>query len=84
MSDDKDNPRTRRRHRRVAAREVTAEIEGRGGTITYAVTNISTGGILINGGRAPGKGTIEITLRQSGNKSVQLSGHVVHELPEGI
>jgi hypothetical protein len=82
--DEKDNPRTRRKHRRVAAREVTAEIEGRSGTITYTVQNISTGGILINGGRAPSNGTIEITLRQSGTRSIQLTGHVVHELPEGI
>ena len=47
--------------------------------------NISTGGLLIVGDHTlPRKGVIEIELRQTGRKSVQLTGHVVHELHEGI
>ena len=63
---------------------MTADVQGRGGVTSYAVQNISTGGMLLTGARAPARGTLEITLRQSGTRSVQLTGHVVHELPEGI
>ena len=64
---------------------MTAEVRAKAFTLAYTVVNISTGGLLIAGGRPPPRGgMLEIEIRQAGSKPVHLMGKVVHELPEGI
>jgi hypothetical protein len=84
VSDNKD-PRTRRRFRRVAAREVTVELKYRGTSANYSVRNISQGGLLVAGARSLPKGAaIDIELQLKGVKSVQVVGKVLYEIPEGM
>lgn len=69
----------------MAAREVMADIQVRGATVSYTVVNISTGGLMISGGRPPPRGALlQIELSLTGTKAVQVTGRVVHELTEGI
>jgi hypothetical protein len=84
VTDNKD-PRTRRRHRRVAAREVTVELKYRGTSANYSVKNISQGGMLVAGARSLPKGAaIDVELQLKGVKSVQAVGKVLYEIPEGM
>ncbi len=64
---------------------MTAEVRSRGFTFAYTVVNISTGGLLVTGARPPPRGgLLEIEVRQTGARSVVVTGKMVHELPEGI
>ncbi|MHB8877648.1 MAG: PilZ domain-containing protein, partial [Myxococcaceae bacterium] len=81
--EDKEFPRGRRKHRRVATREVTAEVRAEGAVFSYSVLNISTGGALVGGDRSPPIGSaIEIELRHPGAEPIALTGRVAHERRE--
>lgn len=62
-----------------------ADIRWRDGKGSFTVGNISTGGLLIEGAPSPPHSTLlTIEIRQPGSKSVAVTGHVVHALPQGI
>ena len=75
--------RTQRKHKRVAAREVTAVVQHDGEQTTYTVVNLSIGGALVTGEPSlPTGASIELDLKLKGTKAVDVRGQVVH-LREG-
>lgn len=83
--DESETNRTKRRHRRVAAKEVTAHVRAPGVSQSFVVQNISTGGLLLTGPRAPPRNALlDIELSLAHTLPIHVSGKVVHELPSGI
>ena len=75
MADEKQQ----RKHKRVAAREVTAVVDLDGEKTSYVVVNLSIGGALVTGSPPLEKGaSIDLELKLKGTKAVDVRGQVVH------
>ena len=84
-TDDNANPRSRRKHRRVPARELVAEVKAGRATSTWTVSNVSMGGVLLSGGKSLPLGELlELELRFKGTPSVRLQGRSLYEIPVGV
>ncbi len=69
----------------MPAREVTAHVRAPGVSLSFTVLNISTGGLMISGTRAPPRHSLlDIELALSNTRPIHVTGKVVHELTEGI
>ncbi len=84
-SDDQAGGRTKRRHRRVPTRGVTAAVRWGDQSHTFVVANLSVGGALVIGGSAPARGArLQIEFKLKGSRTLKVEGQVVHARAEGI
>ncbi|MBL8957592.1 MAG: PilZ domain-containing protein [Myxococcaceae bacterium] len=77
--------KVQRRHKRVAAREVTAVVELDGQVTPFTVVNLSIGGALVTGTRSMPKGeSHDFELKLKGTKAVTVRGQVVNLRDQGM
>jgi hypothetical protein len=85
VSDNDEQNRPKRKHRRVPTRGVTAVVTAAGESTSYVVANLSQGGALVLGGIPPARDlTLDIELKLKGERALVVRGHVAHARPEGI